>query len=60
MPVRAINSDLQPTDIEANRRYFRDYAMRIIPGLGHYPMLEAPIAFNAALHETLAELKLDS
>jgi pimeloyl-ACP methyl ester carboxylesterase len=58
VPVRAINSDLQPTDVEANRRHFRDYAVRLIPGAGHYPMLEAPAAFNAALHETLTELKL--
>jgi|GEM_PF-543604 len=60
VPVRAINSDLVPTDVEANRRHFRDYAMRVLPGAGHYPMLEVPTAFNAALHETLTELKLYS
>jgi pimeloyl-ACP methyl ester carboxylesterase len=58
LPVRAVNSDLQPTDVEANRRHFRDYAVRLVPGVGHYPMLEAPAAFNAALDETLAELQL--
>jgi sigma-B regulation protein RsbQ len=58
VPVRAINADLQPTDVEANRRHFRDYAVRLIPGLGHYPMLEAPDAFNAALQETLDTLEL--
>jgi len=58
VPVRAINCDLHPTDIEANRRHFRDYAMRLLPGLGHYPMLEAPAVFNAALDELLTELAL--
>jgi len=59
IPVRAINTDLQPTEVEANRRHFRDYAMREISGVGHYPMLEAPGMFNAALGETLKELRLD-
>ncbi|MBL8717743.1 MAG: hypothetical protein JNL79_17290, partial [Myxococcales bacterium] len=60
VPVRAINSDLQPTDVEANRRHFRDYAVRIVAGTGHYPMLEAPAAFEAALRHTLEELGLGS
>lgn len=54
VPVRAINSDAQPTNDEANRRHFADYAHRTIEGIGHYPMLEAPDAFNAALAETLS------
>ncbi|MFT3709384.1 MAG: alpha/beta hydrolase [Archangium sp.] len=58
VPVRAINSDAQPTDVAANRRHFRDFDARIIEGVGHYPMLEAPAAFNASLRETLTELKL--
>jgi len=58
VPVRAINGDLHPTDVEANRRHFRDYAMRLLPGLGHYPMLEAPGTFNAALDGVLTELSL--
>lgn len=56
VPVRAINGDLHPTDVEANRRHFRDYAVRLMPGLGHYPMLEAPAAFNAELDAILREL----
>lgn len=58
VPVRAINSDAQPTNEDANRRHFSDYAHRVIEGVGHYPMLEAPGAFNAALAETLASLGL--
>ncbi|MBL8912903.1 MAG: alpha/beta hydrolase [Archangium sp.] len=58
VPVRAINSDAQPTAIEANRRHFSDFDVKIIPGVGHYPMLEDPQAFNTALSEILRELKV--
>ena len=53
VPVRAINSDNQPTNLEGNRRWFADYDVEVLPGLGHYPMLEAPEAFNAALRSAL-------
>ena len=53
VPVRALNSDAQPTAVEANRRHFRDFDVKVIAGVGHYPMLEAPGAFNAALAEIL-------
>jgi pimeloyl-ACP methyl ester carboxylesterase len=48
VPVRAINSDQPPTNVEGNRRWFQDYDVELLEGLGHYPMLEAPEAFNAA------------
>jgi sigma-B regulation protein RsbQ len=53
VPVRAINSDLQPTNVEGNRRFFADYDVELMRGLGHYPMLEAPAAFNQALSKVL-------
>ncbi len=53
VPVRAINSDNQPTHLEGNRRWFADYDVEVLPGLGHYPMLEAPAAFNQALRTVL-------
>ncbi|MEZ4400699.1 MAG: alpha/beta hydrolase [Kofleriaceae bacterium] len=58
VPVRAINGDLHPTDDAVNRTYFRDYASTLLPGVGHYPMLEQPAAFAAALADTLAGLGL--
>jgi pimeloyl-ACP methyl ester carboxylesterase len=56
IPVRAINSDAQPTQIDHNRKYLKDFNYKIISGTGHYPMLEKPDEFNSLLDETLEEL----
>ena len=53
VPVRGVATDLSPTDATVNRKYFADYADVTLAGYGHYPMLEAPDAFNAALREQL-------
>jgi len=55
-PIRAINTDLFPTNVEGNRRYVPGYQVAIMKGVGHYPMLEQPEAFNALLAEALREL----
>ena len=55
-PIRAINADLFPTNVEGNRRYAPGYQAAIMKGVGHYPMLEQPEAFNALLAEALREL----
>jgi len=57
VPVRAINSDLEPTDPSINRKYFHDYDAVTIAQVGHYPMLEKPAAFNRALEQCLAALR---
>jgi pimeloyl-ACP methyl ester carboxylesterase len=58
VPVRSINSDLYPTNAQANRKYIADFDYKIISGIGHYPMLEAPQLFEKALDETLTSLGL--
>lgn len=58
VPIRAIGTDLHPYRPDANRAYFADYAVTVIPGYGHYPMLEAPDAFNQALRAQLDALGL--
>ena len=57
-PMRAINTDRFPTNLEANQHLCRDYAVVIMEGLGHYPMLEDPQGFNQALEGVLRELEL--
>lgn len=56
VPVRGIATDMFPTNVAVNRTYFADYDSVTIAGFGHYPMLEAPDAFNAALRTQLASL----
>jgi len=49
VPLRAINSDNTPTNLEANRKYLKDYDFQEMKGTGHYPMLEKPYEFNEVL-----------
>lgn len=56
VPVRAINSDAMPTNIENNRKYLSDYDFVTIKGTGHYPMLEKPEEFNKLLDDLIKKL----
>lgn len=56
VPIRAINSDLNPTNLEVNRKYAPQFDAAIIKGTGHYPMLEDPQRFNEMLAKTLRDL----
>ena len=53
VPVRNIVGDLEPVDTEVNRKHFGDYDVLRLPAVGHYPMLEKPAEFNAALEDAL-------
>jgi pimeloyl-ACP methyl ester carboxylesterase len=55
-PIRAVNADMYPTNLEANRRHMPGYEATIVPGTGHYPMLEVPDRFAPAFDRTLAAL----
>jgi pimeloyl-ACP methyl ester carboxylesterase len=57
VPIRAINSDLNPTSLEVNRKYAPQFDVVIIKGTGHYPMLEDPTRFNALLTDILRQMK---
>jgi pimeloyl-ACP methyl ester carboxylesterase len=56
LPVRAINGDLYPTAIEANREVVPGLVVTIVEHTGHYPMLERPEEFDRLLREALAGL----
>ena len=56
VPIRAINSDLNPTNVEVNRKYAPQFDAVIIKGTGHYPMLEDPARFNQLLADILKNL----
>jgi pimeloyl-ACP methyl ester carboxylesterase len=56
-PVRCINADLWPTNIEANRRYMQSFDVKIMKGAGHFLMLERPDEFNKLLADSIEEIK---
>ena len=60
VPIYTINSDLWPTDLEANQKNAVFFEMKLMPGVGHFIMLEDHVTFNKLLHETLDELTCKS
>jgi len=55
-PVRAINSDRIPTAVDVNRKYAPGFEAVVLDRVGHFPMLEHPDRFNAALAAVLDAL----
>jgi len=49
VPIHAINGDLFPTDLAANRRHAPQFEVTVMKGTGHFPMFEHPAPFEAAL-----------
>jgi len=54
LPIVAINPDNEPTDVEALQRH--GIRTVVMPGIGHFPFLEDPPAFNRLLRETIGAL----
>jgi pimeloyl-ACP methyl ester carboxylesterase len=55
IPIRGINGDLFPTDMESNKEVTGYFDAVIIPETGHFPHLEKPDEFNQHLLEYLQE-----
>lgn len=55
-PICGINGSLFPVDIETGKRYAENFDVRIMDGLGHFPMLEDPEGFNGILDSMVVEL----
>lgn len=56
VPVRMINADLFPTNLEAARRRKLDVSLAVMPAVGHFPMMEDPDEFNRLLARAVKEL----
>ena len=54
-PITAINSDLQPTEVEAFQKYVPSYQAKIVPDVGHVIMWDAPEEFNRLLEKSIQE-----
>jgi pimeloyl-ACP methyl ester carboxylesterase len=54
MPIVAINGDLFPTEIEANREHIHSFDAVIMEGTDHFLHMALPDAFNQALEAVIA------
>jgi len=54
-PITCISSDKWPTSVETNQRYATSFQAKIMPGVGHFNMIEDPATFNRLLEETIRE-----
>ena len=59
-PIVFINSDSQPTEVEINRRYLPSFNAKVVPGVGHFVMLERPEIFNGLLEESIQDFILQA
>lgn len=58
-PIFCINSDLRIPDVELIRKYAPSFNSKIIDGIGHMVMWEAPNEFNILLEECIHEFLND-
>jgi pimeloyl-ACP methyl ester carboxylesterase len=56
VPIIAINSDRLPTDVERIRLHAPTFRVKLMPGTGHFLMIEEAPRFNALLDQTVQEL----
>jgi pimeloyl-ACP methyl ester carboxylesterase len=56
LPIRVVNSDKYPTNIEGNRKIAASFGARIMTGRGHFLHMEEPGPFNRLLGLTIDEL----
>jgi len=58
VPVRAINGDKSPTNVEANRE-LADFDVTLLEGYGHFLMQEAPEELSQAMIDTTLAIVAD-
>jgi pimeloyl-ACP methyl ester carboxylesterase len=56
VPIRAVSADLWPTNVEGNRKIAPSFAIKLMPGHGHFLQIEDPATFNKLLDETIDEI----
>jgi len=59
VPVYLINSDMNPTNVEAGREYTSSFELVLMLGIGHFGMMEDPDTFNRLLSEIVEGLQDD-
>ncbi|MCX5752090.1 MAG: alpha/beta hydrolase [Candidatus Krumholzibacteria bacterium] len=56
VPIRGINADKWPTNVEGNKKLAASFSVKLMPGRGHFVQIEDPATFNKLLDETIAEI----
>jgi pimeloyl-ACP methyl ester carboxylesterase len=56
IPIRCINADRWPTNVEGNKKLAYSFDVKYMPGRGHFVQLEDPATFNRLLDETIGEI----
>lgn len=56
VPIISINCDRYPILEESNRKWVKNYKVKMMPGSGHFVMLDNPKLFDQLLQESIVEL----
>lgn len=56
VPLKSVNADLWPTNIQGNKKLVPSYEAAIIKGRGHFLMLEDPAQFNEQLDRMITRI----
>ena len=59
VPIRLINSDYRPTNVDLGREYVSSFDVVLMSGVGHFVMMEDPETFNRLLGEIVEGLQED-
>jgi len=56
VPIRGINSDFYPVNIDAGKHHASSFEITFMSGVGHFLMMEDPETFNRHLEDTIQAL----
>ena len=56
VPIISINCDMYPIKVEENRKHVKSFDVKMMPGSGHFVMLDNPELFNRLLQDSINEL----
>lgn len=60
VPIISINSDMEPTNVEAFEKYVPSYRLKVIPDAAHLVMWDNPEEFNRLLEQSIQEFLNES
>ena len=55
-PIISINCDMYPIQLEENKKQVKSFEIKMMPGSGHFVMLDNPKLFDKLLLESVVEL----